>query len=61
MRWELIDHYHLKSGPWTISKAGNLEMVKLPYGLWFQSSLIRHFATSQEAKAEAEAMTVTQI
>lgn len=61
MKWEMIDQFHLKSGPWTITKPGNLEGLPKPYGLYFQSRLINHFATSQEAKDEAGAMTAGQI
>lgn len=61
MNWNLIDQYHIKSGPWTITKPANMQGIPKPYGLYFDRKLIRHVETSQQAKEEAEHLTVTQI
>ena len=65
MKWEPSEpketDYFLASGMFKISRPGKPETVPLPYGLWFNGQLIRHFETSKEAMQEAENMTVAQI
>lgn len=61
MDWKKIDEWHLKSGLFTISKAGNQDGLPKPYALWFQGKLINHYATSKEAMQEAAMLEATQI
>ena len=50
MKWQLIDPYHLKSGPWTITKPGRLDGLPKPYGVWLGGKLLGNFKTSEDAK-----------
>lgn len=65
MKWTLpepeTNPCYLKSGPWTITKPGNLNGILKPYGLFYAGKLVQHFPTSKEAMQHAEMLTVTQI
>lgn len=60
MNWKQVDQYHIKSGPWTISKPGTPANYPKPYHLYLGKQSIGFYATADEAKAHAEYLEVTQ-